>query len=617
MNIAEVLKRIIEHLQIYISRIKYHNPKKWPYSRFVYDNQFINLIVLPSCLINADWKNYKIYNLNIDLTKSINWHFSENKKSKWPICHYSKIYYRPGNPYGDVRINWELNRLQFLPAMATSNEDLAKNILKDWMIQNPYVHGPAYLASMEVAIRWLSIYRTICLFKIPIEESLLKEITGLAVASGKFIESRLSTHSSAGNHLVVEAVGLFWIGKSLETRDIGKNWVAKARQILLRQVPRQINPDGSNQEQCFWYLGFVLDALFHYFLLEGKEHIPLPIWQRVESMLEFISAMTTYEGLFPDYGDRDDGFIFRVRGEYNQSPFPGLLYIGAIYYNRPDWLKNSSTGKERSAFWFKSEIISVIESEASKHQPHPTKTPSAKLFKDGGMTLMKRDKGKMLFRHSRLGLGNTCGHGHADALSITFSWQDIPVLIDLGSGQYNGDQDIRNFFRSTIAHNTIEIDKKNQAQIIGSFLWKKTYNTSLIKIGNDPALHSEASHDGYFEDLQLMHDRKVEWPENHQINISDTFSGKKGAHIRGAFHLGSSCNNIKQRDNHVEADFIRFKIDFTLPKELEVEHFIGSCSPFLGWCSTIYGQWQPIHSLIFSGKVVMGRNYISTIKIHE
>lgn len=70
---------------------------------------------------------------------------------------------------------------------------------------------------------------------------------------------------------------------------------------------------------------------------------------------------------------------------------------------------------------------------------------------------MKWSKGRLLFRHAQLGLEPTYGHGHADALSILFYWDNTPVLIDLGSGQYNGNQAIRNFFRSTTAHNTIEI----------------------------------------------------------------------------------------------------------------------------------------------------------------
>ena len=232
MSLAEVIKRFAESSKIYYSRIKYRDPSQWPYSRFAANGISLKLHVLPSYPLSNNWRQYHIYNYHFDLTKKLDWYFTNQSNSRWPECHYSKINYRPENPYGDVRINWELNRLQFLPVMAVSDEDLAKNILKDWMKDNMFAHGPAYLASMEVALRWLSIYRALCLFKQPLDKHFELDLTGLAVASGKFIESRLSTHSSAGNHLIVEAVGLFWIGKALEGSRIGDQWMNKARRHL-------------------------------------------------------------------------------------------------------------------------------------------------------------------------------------------------------------------------------------------------------------------------------------------------------------------------------------------------------------------------------------------------
>lgn len=109
--------------------------------------------------------------------------------------------------------------------MAVAHEDLANNIIVDWLAKNPYLHGPGYLASMEVALRWFSIYWAVCLFNKPLETDLKQDLCGLAVASGRFIESHLSTHSSAGNHLIIEAVGLFWIGKALEKYKMGTSWI--------------------------------------------------------------------------------------------------------------------------------------------------------------------------------------------------------------------------------------------------------------------------------------------------------------------------------------------------------------------------------------------------------
>ena len=183
----------------------------------------------------------------------------------------------------------------------------------------------------------VSIYWAVCLFKKSIEASLRQGLAGLAIASGKFIESRLSTHSSAGNHLIVEAVGLFWIGKALQKEKTGKRWLRKAREILWKQTLIQLNPDGTNQEQSFWYLGFVLDALFYYLLLEDRQVIPKRVLDRIQKAIGFVHEMILPDGSFPDYGDRDDGFVFRVNGSYKESPFPGLLNIGASLFNRPDW----------------------------------------------------------------------------------------------------------------------------------------------------------------------------------------------------------------------------------------------------------------------------------------
>ena len=335
MGLPEILKRLKEHLGIYYSWIKYRNPSQWPYSRFANDGIRLTFLALPSTSLPLDWTYYRIYNFGFDLTKPLDWYFTGNTNVRWPNCHYAKINYRPGNPYGDVRVNWELSRLQFLPAMAATDEDLAKSILADWLVKNPYLHGPGYLASMEVALRWISIYWAVCLFKEQIKASLRQDLAGLAIASGRFIESRLSTHSSAGNHLIVEAVGLFWIGKALQKEKIGNEWIEKARKILWKQVLVQLNPDGTNQEQSFWYLGFVLDALFHYILLEDRNVIPKQVLERIQKATEFVHEMILLDGSFPDYGDRDDGVVFRVNGTYKESLFPSLLNIGAFFFQPP------------------------------------------------------------------------------------------------------------------------------------------------------------------------------------------------------------------------------------------------------------------------------------------
>ena len=245
-------------------------------------------------------------------------------------------------------------------------------------------------------------------------------------------------------------------------------------------------------------------------------------------------------------------------------------------------------------------------------------TPHLKTYFDGGMTLMKWGKGRLLFRHARLGLGNTCGHGHADALSVLFSWDNTPVLIDLGSGQYNGNQDIRNFFRSTIAHNTVEIGGENQANIIGPFLWEKSYETRLTGTEKTPSLFAEAYHTGYEERFTIVHKRRVEWLwlTPYHLEIGDVFSGFGGVRCKGAFHLGA-CMAISNKENSVHAEFDDFIFSISFPPDFTVDIFHASDRPFMGWRSTIYGAWEPIYSIIFSFQLSEDYHCKTILKIVE
>jgi len=616
MSLPEVGKRIGEQAGHYYSRYKYRNPEKWSYDRFAKSAELV-LSKLPPPTPQHGWKNYRIYNRMFDLTQPVDWFYSDLPDKKWPVIHYSRINYRPGNPYGDIRINWELNRLQFLPAMAVNKPMLAMQLLTDWLDNNPYVHGPAYISSMELAIRWVSIYWMACIVNQGIGPLLQRKITGLAVATGHFIEKHLSTHSSAGNHLIIEAVGLFWIGKALERSGHEKRWLKLSRMILWREVGLQLHDDGSNAEQTFWYLGFVLDGLLHYLLLEDYKLVPKAVLDRIERSFDFLNELTCPNGAYPDYGDRDDGCVSRAINDYDTDTFGALLNLGAAFFKRDEWYRPNNSQAGTRIFWERNNIGNCGKYDKHYHNKRSFQNKRIKTYPTGGMTLMRYGKGKLLFRHSRLGFGQTCGHGHADALAVLFFWDDKPILIDLGSGQYNGDQNIRNFFRSTIAHNTIEIEGESQSRILGPFLWGKSCQASLIKSGCKPHLFAEAEHNGYLKRFSLNHRRRIDWNKPENICITDFLSSKRRIRMKGVFHLGP-CLRVNEGKNRVRIAFnsnIFLTIHFPLIFRFSIYH--GSKDPFLGWRTNIYGCWDPIYSIVFSTEFSDKLEYSINLNILE
>jgi len=63
----------------------------------------------------------------------------------------------------------------------------------------------------------------------------------------------------------------------------------------------------------------------------------------------------------------------------------------------------------------------------------------------------------------------TAGHGHADALSIQLVINARPILIDPGTFCYVCPE--RDRFRGTAAHNTLQVDGRDQAKPNGPFGW--------------------------------------------------------------------------------------------------------------------------------------------------
>ena len=70
-----------------------------------------------------------------------------------------------------------------------------------------------------------------------------------------------------------------------------------------------------------------------------------------------------------------------------------------------------------------------------------------------------------------LGFLAIAAHGHADALSVEVRHGGVEILVDPGTYCYHGEPEWRSYFRSTRAHNMLELDGTSQAVEAGPFMW--------------------------------------------------------------------------------------------------------------------------------------------------
>ena len=108
------------------------------------------------------------------------------------------------------------------------------------------------------------------------------------------------------------------------------------------------------------------------------------------------------------------------------------------------------------------------------------------------------------------------GHGHADALSIVTAVGGRTMLIDPGTYTYHESSEMRDFFRTSVAHNTLLIDERSQSEPGGKFSWKSKANVRVqSRISEERFDFFEAAHDGYTRfDSPATHQRSILFLKN-------------------------------------------------------------------------------------------------------
>ena len=86
-------------------------------------------------------------------------------------------------------------------------------------------------------------------------------------------------------------------------------------------------------------------------------------------------------------------------------------------------------------------------------------------FPDAGYYTLRGNGLKLILDAGEIAPSYMAGHGHCDGLSFELSWHGHPVFVNSGTGQYQGQ--LRSYFRSTKAHNTVLIDGEEQSQCWG------------------------------------------------------------------------------------------------------------------------------------------------------
>jgi hypothetical protein len=525
--------------------------------------------------------------------------------------------YRDSARCGDIKYVWEHNRHHHLVEMSkawylTGDEAFADDVVgqvRSWIDQCPYPFGLQWSSALESAIRvinWTFALRFLTAAGTPrrLTPEALQEWVHALHEHLWFIDRNLSAHSSANNHLIGEAAGLF-IGSLMVDLPCSKRWTRRAASILEREALAQVWPDGVTREQTTAYQTFVFDFLFIAMRLGELNGISFSVAyrERLERMGEFVGALIDGNGDVPAIGDDDEGYVVVLSHAPGFRKYRSLLDSAAIEFGRPDFRSWEGRADEKT-FWL-----------TGQAQPAPAaggSRPPAEDFPDGGYHILRGAESIVIFDCGPLGYLSIAAHGHADALSVLLNYRGMPFLVDPGTYVYHSDRVWRDYFRGTRAHNTVLVDGLDQSVIGGSFLWLRHAQATLLERGPGRV---RGRHDGYARlDDPLIHEREVRLDvQNRVVIVTDRIDCRQEHAIDVLWHIHPDCLSAADGGRiTVTHGGAAIAIE---PEAGQVSLHRGETDPPLGWYSPGVDRKTPSTAVRWSRTIAGSASWSTRIHL--
>lgn len=533
------------------------------------------------------------------------------------------IDYRNPSLVGDIKYLWEPNRHLHLVALAQAYRltgerrylDTLRTHIESWLDQCPYLLGPNWTSSLELAIRltnWSVAWHLIdgagnSLFADRRGRALLDRWLVAIYQHMHFIRGHLSRYSSANNHLIGELAGLYIAAQTWPFWRQTKAWRQYARKRLVREAQLQNTADGVNREQAVSYQQFVLDFLL-LAALAGRaqgDDFPVEYWRRIERMLEFIAAIMDVRGNVPMIGDADDGYVVRLSQEMDFCPYRSLLATGAVLFNRPDFKSKARSFDDKSRW-----LLGQMGADKFKElKAPPPKLP--RRFPEGGYYILGGDfdtegEVRIVIDAGPLGYRSIAAHGHADALAFTLSIGGHEFLVDPGTYAYHTERVWRAYFRGTRAHNTVCVDGQDQSVQGGNFLWVKhaTAKCTLWEEGEGIDRFA-GEHDGYRRLADpVTHRRELMFAKGEKrLEIADTIECSAPHIVERRWHFAEDVQVRVEQDGTIHAAKEGYGLRLRPADKVGARVCLGETDPPAGWVSRRFDVKAPTHTVVWVSQV--------------
>jgi len=354
-----------------------------------------------------------------------------------------------------------------------------------------------------------------------------------------------------GNHLLENAKALIVGGYYFKDQGESEKWIAKGFRIFKDQTPRQILQDGGFFERSPMYHSIILEGYLDILNIIENDHPDRRLFESAaKKMLDFLLSVTHPDGGIALFND----------ATLEIAPPPTML----LKYGR--------------------DLLGYAPEKKSA-------------FKETGYYIHENDNIYLIIDGGPLGPDYIPGHAHADIFSYEFSLKGRRVIVDSGVYEYEKSP-MRDYVRSTRAHNTVCMDGVDQAEMWGNFRVARRYKPYDVEFKNNV---SQSRFSGYFNGYakligdNIIHHREILCDDkNHIIIVTDTIDGKGNHLVESLVHIHPEITvTIERGSIHLSGKDIHCVIE-PVGTRFELSE---------GWYCPGFGEKYRNTVVVFGGKV--------------
>jgi uncharacterized heparinase superfamily protein len=346
-------------------------------------------------------------------------------------------------------------------------------------------------------VSWLDVMQTLAPFT---DTAWRQRVLESLYVQARWLSRNLERHL-LGTHLLKDIRALLVAAACFDDAQ-ARGWRRTALRLLERELDTQVDTDGAHAEPSLMYHCVALEDLLD--LLNFNGAVDAAMARRLRDvarhMLRYARVIQTPDGGYPLLGDAWDG----------GAPSPRDL----LGYARRLELQDG-------------EVATAADTSASQ--------PGMAHFAASGIGVWREAQTYLVADVGDMGTPHLSAHGHCDSLSFELWMDGAPWLVDSGTWSYEpGAQ--RHACRSTRAHNTLEVDGREQHEIWGAF---RVARRSSVRVSRLSPTGLQATLVPWFN-RKLRVQRRIEML-NGRVELEDRVEGPGTHSVRSRFHIHPDC----------------------------------------------------------------------------